>query len=489
MNTIQHGMYAKRVKTPAQNTSDVTSGIPVYIGTAPVHRLENVSAAVNTPVICYTKEDCEKKLGYHSDFEKYTLCQTMYMHFMREDLDTAIAPVVFINVLDPSVHKKKMEDMTVPVTKRIAVIPNSYAVLSSLKVSAGEEELEKGKDYIVSLNGDFPSITLLLAGKASDAAEITVTGEQVDPDQITSDTVIGGYDAETGAESGLEAIRKIYPLLNVTAAIIAAPGFSHDPVVAAVMQAKCENINGTFTADCVIDLDTSNCKKYEDVPAQKETLGLLSKHAYVVWPMVKKDGKVLYGSAAVCATVEETDAASGNLPNVSPSNKLAHIDAACLADGTTVLLDQAQANAVNAYGVATFLNADGFRVWGNYSAAYPESTELDEKYWSVNRFFTWKGNHFVQKYMKRIDSVNNVRAIEALVDEENMECNSYVSAGVCAGASVEFRRSDHTNEDIMCGNIKIHMFLAPYLPMESITSVMEFDLSALINEFAGGEVA
>lgn len=489
MKSIRHGVYAERVKTATQNTSNVTSGIPVYIGTAPVHRVEDASASVNTPVICYTKEDCEKQLGYHSDFEKFTLCQAMYMHFMREDLEDAIAPVVFINVLDPAVQKKGMEDMTVSVANRTAVIPNSYAILSSLKVKSGEEELEKGKDYILSLNGDFPIITLLLAGKAAEAEELTVTGEQVDPGKITADVVIGGYDAETGIESGLEAIRKIYPLLNVTASIIAAPGFSHDPKVAAVMQAKCENINGTFTADCIIDLPTSNCKKYEDVPTQKEAMGIFSKHAYVVWPMVKKNGRILYGSAAVSATVEETDAAYGDMPNVSPSNKLAHIDVACLEDGTTVLLDQAQANVVNAYGVATFLNADGFRVWGNYSAAYPETTELDEKYWSVNRFFAWKGNHFVQKYMKRVDSINNIRAIEALVDEENMECNSYVSSGRCAGASVEFRRSDHTDEDIMCGNIKIHMFLAPYLPMESITSIMEFDLSALINEFAGGEQA
>lgn len=489
MNTIRHGVYAERMKASAQTASAVSSGIPVYIGTAPVHRVEDASHSVNTPVLCYTKEDCEKMLGYHSDFEKFTLCQAMYMHFMREDLENAIAPVVFINVLDPSEHKKEMESTEVPVTNRVAVVPNSLAILSTLKVSAGEIELEKGKDYIVSLNGDFPSITLLLAGKAADAKKLTVTGKEIDPDRITEDTVIGGYDPETGTESGLEAIRKIYPMLNVAAAIIAAPGFSHNPKVAAVMQEKCEGINGTFTADCVIDLDTTKCKKYEDVPTQKEALGVLSKHAYIVWPMAKKDGRLLYGSAAVCATVEETDAANGDMPNVSPSNKLAHIDAACLEDGTTVLLDQAQANVVNAYGVATFLNADGFRIWGNYSAAYPESTELDEKYWSVNRFFTWKGNHFVQEYLKRIDSVNNVRAIEALVDEENLECNSYVSAGLCAGASVEFRRSEHTNEDIMCGNIKIHMFLAPYLPMESITALMEFDLSALINEFAGGEQA
>ncbi len=486
MNTIKHGVYVERQKKMVSNAPDVSSGIPVYIGTAPVHMTEEISASVNTPIICRTKEDCIRQLGYHSDFEKFTLCQAMYMHFMREDLESAVAPVIFINVLDPAVHKKGMAEMTIPVVNRIAKIPNSYSIAPLLKVTANGENLERNKDYIISFDGDFPVITLLLAGKAADVLELTVSGEQVDTDMVTADTVIGGYDAETGIESGLEAIRKIYPLLAVPAAIIAAPGFSHDPKVAAVMQAKCEHINGTFTADCIIDLDTTKCKKYEDVPRYKEELGVISKHTYVVWPMGKKGEKILYGSAIVGAVVEETDAENGDMPNISPSNKLAHIDAACLQDGTTILLDQMQANFVNAYGVATFLSADGFRVWGNYSAMYPESTDLDEKYWSVNRFFTWKGNNFVRKYMKKIDSINNVRAIEALVDEENMECNSYVSAGVCAGANVEFHRSEHTSEDIMCGNIKIHISLAPYLPMESITAVTEFDFTALLNEFSGG---
>lgn len=485
MNVIKHGIYAERSKEAAQSTPDATSGIPVYIGTAPVHMAE--SPAVNTPVICYTAEDCIKNLGYHSDFEKFTLCQAMYMHFMREDLEEAIAPVIFINVVDPSVHKKNMIDLTVPVNNRVATISNSYAIASTLKVTANSQTLEKDIDYILTLDGDFLTITMLLGGDAADANELVVSGEQVDLSSISEDTIIGGYDAETGVESGLEAIRKIYPLLNVPASVIIVPGFSQDPRVAAVMQAKCENINGTFTADCIIDLDSENCTKYEKVPTYKEELGVTSHHAYVVWPMVKKNGKLLYGSVAAGAAVEETDASNDNMPNVSPSNKLAHADEVCLKDGTVILLDQLQANSVNAYGVATFLNADGIRVWGNYSAAYPEAADMDKIYWSVNRFFSWKGNDFAKKYINRIDSTNKVKAIEALVDEENMECNSYVAAGVCAGASVEFRKSEHTAEEIMRGDITIRISLAPYLPLQSITALLQYDFSALLNEFSGGD--
>lgn len=484
MNMIKHGVYAERQASETTEETNVTSGIPVYIGTSPVHMTKDMS--VNTPVLCRTKDDCINKLGYQSDFKDYTLCQAMYMHFMRDDLEEAIAPVIFINVLDPSVHKKKMEEITVPVSKRVATVPNGNLITASMKVTADGTELEEGKDFVMTFDNDLPVITLLLAGSASEATELVISGDQVDPSAVTDDTVIGGYDAETGIESGLESIRKIYPLLNVTSSILAAPGFSHHAKVAAVMQSKCEHINGNFTMDCLIDLDSEKCTRYDDVQRYKEELGVTSKHAYVIWPMAKKDGKLIYGSADAGAVVEETDAANNDMPNVSPSNKLAHIDEACLADGTTVLLDMQQANAVNAYGVATFLNMDGYRIWGNYSAAYPETNVLDEKYWSVNRFFTWKGNVFVLKCMKRIDTINSIRSIEAIVDEENMECNSYVAAGVCAGAKVEFRKEDHSVEDIMCGNIKLHISLAPYLPMEAITALMDFDLSALKSQFEGG---
>ena len=176
-----------------------------------------------------------------------------------------------------------MDDLTVPVVNRVATIPNRNLITTTMKVTADGAELVNNKDYVLTFDEDFPVITLLLAGSAAESTELVVSGDQVDPSMITEDTVIGGYDAETGTESGLEAIRKIYPVLNVVGAVLAAPGFSHHPKVAAVMQSKCEHINGNFTMDCLIDVDTEKCKRYDDIQRYKEELGVSSKHAYVIW--------------------------------------------------------------------------------------------------------------------------------------------------------------------------------------------------------------
>lgn len=60
------------------------------------------------------------------------------------------------------------------------------------------------------------------------------------------------------------------------------------------MITKCEAINGVFTAECLLDLDTEKAKKYADVPKYKEESGYQDRHAIVLWPMVQVNKAKLY---------------------------------------------------------------------------------------------------------------------------------------------------------------------------------------------------
>ena len=60
-----------------------------------------------------------------------------------------------------------------------------------------------------------------------------------------------------------------------------------------------------------------------------------------------------------------TDAINDDVPNLSPSNKMAKITGLVLDDGTEVTLDQNQANLLNSQGVITAINVNGWRTWGN----------------------------------------------------------------------------------------------------------------------------
>ena len=281
--------------------------------------------------------------------------------------------------------------------------------------------------------------------------------------------------------AGLEVVRQIYPKLSMTPGILLAPRFSMDATVAAALQAKTKEINGVFKAVCIVDIDstTSGATKYTDVKQRKEAQAVSDANAYAVWPCAKVGEVVYSGSALAAALTAYTDAVNADTPNVSPSNKTLAISAACLADGTEVVLDQEQANTVNGFGVATFLNMSGFRLWGNNTAAYPGNTDPKDRWFSVRRFLSWAANSFILTYFSKVDSPANKRLIEAIVDSENVRGNGFVARGVCARYEVIYDEAENATADLLDGKITFHQYITPYTPAEDIEDVIEFDPDAL----------
>ena len=103
MEEYRHGIRVEEEGSCVAAPATGTAGLQVIFGTAPINLAAVPEAAVNTPVVCRTIKDAQEKLGYSDDYKKYTLCQSMYASFQAFN----IAPVVFINVLDPAKHKKE----------------------------------------------------------------------------------------------------------------------------------------------------------------------------------------------------------------------------------------------------------------------------------------------------------------------------------------------------------------------------------------------
>ena len=299
---------------------------------------------------------------------------------------------------------------------------------------------------------------------------------------------VPGVDASTGKETGLELIRQIYPTLGMVPGLILAPGWSHTPTVAAALQAKTENINGNFNCSCLLDIsaDSDGAVVYTSVKDAKEALGASSAHAAALWPMVAVGEKKYYFSAMFAALTAYTDANNADVPYESPSNKDLRITATVLKDGTTVALDQQQANDVlNANGVITAINANGFKSWGNNTAAYPSTTDPKDRWWAVRRFFDWDGNNFIQTYFQKVDKPGNKRLIQSIVDSQNIIGNGYVARDYCAGYRVEFRSDENPVTNLLAGHLTVHTYLAPYIPAEYIENIREYDVDALESAIGG----
>lgn len=482
--TYQHGVRTLEQPTSVITPITGTAGLQVVFGVAPVNLADDPYGVTNTPVIAYSWAEATSKLGYSSDFKNYSLCQSMYACFKM----LGVAPVIFINVLDPKKHKKENTSATVNVSRRQATVKTAGILPNTVTVKNSSATLTKDTDYLLSFDDDgFLVITLTSTGAGATAKTLTVTSASIDPSMVTANDVIGASAA--GSETGMEVVRQIYPKLGMTPGLLLAPGWSHKAEVAAVLQAKCEEINGYFTCECVIDIDSTStgATAYTNVGDTKDNGAVFSPHAYAVWPCVNVGGTVLWASAVLAAITAHTDANNDDVPNLSPSNKSVGISGTCLADGTEVTLDQVQGNAVNAFGVGTFINVSGWRSWGNNSAAYPATTDPKDRWWCCRRFFSWWRNSFILTYAQKVDDPANPRLIEAIVDSENIRGQEYVQSGKCAAAYIEFSEEENSVTDLLNGKITFHQHLAPYTPAEDIVNILEFDPNALQSALNGGE--
>lgn len=484
----QHGITVIEQTTSPEPARSL-SAVQVVVGTAPVHLIADPASAVNKPILVNTLDDVKTKLGYSGsdsdDFEKYTLNDSIYASFELFN----VAPIIFINVLDPAVHKTAVTDQDVTISKGTATINEDGILLNTVVVKSADDVTTyvENTDYTLGFNKNGkPVISVLTGGTIGAATTVSVSYSKLNPGAVVEDDIIGGYDSSTGKYSGIELVRNVYPQFGILPALLLAPGWSHKPDVAAVLNAKLPNINGVFKAMSVLDVDSTTVKKHEDVPAWKTDNNYTDKRSIVLWPKVKKNGKKLWYSAVAAARIAQTDAENDDVPFVSPSNKPLPIDATVLADGTEVFLDQPQANYLNGNGIVTAINWGGWKMWGNNTAAYPTATQPQDRFIAIRRVFEWWGNSFIVAYFAKVDNPLDFRLIESVVDAENLRANGYQARGQISGASIEFRQDMNSESDILNGKITFVQKIGAFTPAENIVNILEFDPTITVDALLGG---
>lgn len=476
-----HGVYNSEIDTSLTAPIQGSAGLQVIFGTAPIHLSRDPAAAVNKPMLCYSFAECSQNVGYSDNFKDFTLCQSIDACFRVFN----IAPIILVNVLDPAKSKhttvNAAEDC--PVVDGQVVYTKPYTLLDTLVVKNADAELVAESDYIAAHDNDGNVLITILSEAAKEATTLSVAGKSLNPAGVTREDVVGGVDALTGQETGMELIRHIYPKLGMVPGLLLAPGWTGDAVVAAALQAKTEAINGVFVCNCLLDIPTegdNGAAVYTDAKVAKEKMGATSNHAVALWPMVAVGDKVYHYSAMFGALTAYTDASNADVPYESPSNKDLRITATVLADGTEVVLDQQQANdMLNANGITTAINMNGFKSWGNSTAAYPSTTDPKDRWFAVRRFFDWDGNNFIRTYFQKVDKPGNKRLIRSIVDSQNIVGNGYVARDYCAGYRLEFLESENPATNLINGHLTVHTFMAPYIPAEYIENIREYDVAAL----------
>lgn len=465
-----HGVSTREVDTSVSTPVTADSGIPFIVGAAPAH---TVGGAVNEPIMCMNYAEAVSAMGYSDDFTKYPICEAIYVFFKLYQR----GPVVFVNVLDPAKHKKSVSEQQYQITDGKILLP-----LEAVKDSVTVTGYDLGDDYELFYEGENLILEVLEGGTIPEATgELTISFDEVDTTALKETDIIGGFDTNTKKYSGLELIDKVFPKYGIVPDMVLAPGWSEKSTVAAVMKAKAEKINGVFkNGKALIDVDTTTVKHYADAPAWKKEQNINDKAEILCWPMFGLGEMMFHASVHAAARMSATDADNDGCPAESPSNKSLQIDRACLADGTTVLLDLDQANYLNSNGIVTALNfIGGYVLWGNETACFPADTDVKNYFISVSRMFGWVANSLVLSYWSKIDKKITRRLIDSIVDSVNIWLNGLVNEEKLLGGRVEFLEEENSTTALMAGKAVFHIYLTPPSPMKECEFVLEYDAEAV----------
>lgn len=469
---LKHGVFVTEAATSLVAPRTATAGLPVVVGTAPVH-LAKKPAPVNQPVLVHTYKEAVEQLGYSNDWENYTLCEVMKSHFAL----FAVSPIVFINVLDPEKQKENQSAESLTLEDRKAVITKP-AILSTvvLKKTGAQEELTEDEDYKIGhdINGNL-IITALPDGELAEEEAVQAEYTYLKPEQISKTEIIGGIDPDTGKASGLERISDVFGKFQLVPGILLAPKWSCDPEVAAVMSAKASSINMHFSCIAIVDISTNAVKKYTEVVEWKNENNYTRENMIACWPKVRLGEDIYHLSTQVAGVLCKTDSQNNDVPYISPSNRSLQATGICLNDGTEVDLPKEGADYLGEQGIVTALNFNGgWTAWGNHTAAYPNNTDVKDSIIPVRRMFTWIGNSLVLMFWQKIDLPLNLRLVKTVQDTAQQWIDSLTAREYLLGGRVEFNESENAKIDLMAGKATFHVYVTPPSPAQEIDFVTEY---------------
>ena len=473
------GVHVFEKATSVQTPKVATVGIPFVVGTAPVQSAAK-PAKSNVPVLVTSWDEAVEKLGFSYDWESYTLCEFMYSHLQL----FGAQPVIFCNILDPEAMKKAVEAKDYDVTDHKATLPIG-AVAGSIKVKATvdvegtptEQELKADEDYSILYDRDDTDtyvciVELLEDGSAYDAETVNIAYNEANP---TTATVADVVDGVAQVDACLTAVGLVPDL-------IAAPGWSHNTVVAAVMATKAAAINGLFKGKAVIDVDSSEegVTEYSALSGWKNKNNMVDPDQILCWPMVQLGDYRFHLSAQLCGLMATVDAGNRGIPYESPSNKNLKMDACVLADGTPVNLTWNQVDLIaGSWGVVTAVNFldSGWVAKGNYTACYPGNTDVKDQFIPVSRMFDFIGNTLIRTFWSKLDKPMTPALRDSILQTCNIWLGGLTGGGYLYGARAEMLAEENPLTSLLDGIITLHIYNAPPVPAQEIDFILEYDVS------------
>ena len=467
-----HGAYgeitASKV-TSAKQSDTVTA----YIGTAPINLIRGYAELdlVNMPIRVSHMTDVQNKLGYSTDWESFTLCETFAEHF--DNTEENVGPIFVVNVLDPDVHRTES-----PVNKELT-FTNSRTEFESadiiLDTFAIADKIE-GVDYELTYDYNKGSVIVRLLGEKEEKT-LQCSYKTVDATAVETSDIIG-QATQDGQYTGLTAMGLLYQYHNAVLDLLAAPGWSHIPEVYRAMVKTVQNLNGHWNGfvNADIPLEDNEGNKIDTIEKAikwRDAHGYNSEFSKVYWPMVKDgSGRVFHLSTVGQATMLNVDTDNDNIPYESPSNKVIMATAQYFGEESKNRgFDQSTANTLNEKGITTACFWGGqWVLWGPHTAAYTYNGSMDARaIFETNiRMLMYVANRFQIDHGIKIEKPLTPTDRDTILHEEEEKLDALLSHGALIGTpKVQFLESENPTSDMVNGDFVWHIEATATPPLKS----------------------
>lgn len=387
-------------------------------------------------------------------------------------------------IIDYVDSSSTLVNVTVPQASFPYIIPGGATNILLTANVPFTNTLIKNEDFTAAFDSKNNFIITIIDDTKIVNDTVKICYKELDPSQVTANEIIGGYDATTGKNFGLECIEEVFPKYGLVPSIICIPKYSAINSVNAVMKAKTEGVNSVWRAIAYADIPTDIVKTYSDATAYKNNNNLVDKNLAVCWPKVAIDGRQYHLSTQLTALSQQVAAERNDIPFKSPSNENLQCDSLVLSDGTEVRLSLTQANYLNGQGIYTGINWIGsYKGWGDRTSAFPSVTDVKDVFISVRRMFNFVNNELILTFWQKVDDPMNLNLVESVVDSINIWGNGLVQVGAALSFRVELHEDENPMTDLLSGIIRFHIYLSPVIPCEQIEYILEYDVNALSNLF------
>ena len=488
MAIYKHGTYGEFADSiGAVATQGGT--VAVYVGAAPVNLVRGYASSVNSPVKLTSMNDVQALMGYSNNWGSFDLCEAFKAHF---DNDAGnIGPIVAINVLDPTKHKKtQATTKSVTFVNGRASFESDTVILDTLVIAESVE----GTDFTVSYDYARGLVVLTSIGDAL-SGSVNVTFDEVDATAVTADDIIGAA-TEAGIYTGLGAVSLIYQELKLIPNLILCPKWSEKPEVYKAMIAAGTKINGHWDAVVYADIPIA------DGGSKVDTIALAKKwqtdnnytnaRSKVYWPQGQtKDGTIFHTAVLAAWRTMIVDETHDGIPMESPSNKSVPVAKQYFGAGSTNRgFDQQQANGLNAVGISTIVYWGGAWVlWGPHTAAYQYGENQDPRNVFDNsiRMMMYQSNSFQEEHAVTIDGPMTRAMADTIRNREQEKADALATVGAYIGTPVvDFLESDNSTADLVEGNFVWSFKGTPTPPFKSGTLKVAYTTAGFTSYF--GEV-